>query len=129
MCRLTYVITDTDALAGSVQLTELGNDKEKRIISTGDILAFAEVSKGTKQEVSHPRWPTGRVIQKPEMQQAYWAALGQGALHTLADALTNKVFDQCEILLRPTRCVRLKVDVKVGEFGLVARGKGRSVLG
>ena len=71
----------------------------------------------------HPRWPTGRVIRKPEMQLAYWAALGQGALHTLADALTNKVFDQREILRRPTRCVRLKVDVKVGELALLPEGK------
>ena len=116
------MITDTNALDGSVTLSELGNDA-KRMVSASDILRFASLSKGTRVEVLHPRWPTGRVIHKPEVQQAYWTALGQCAVHTLSKALTNKVSDQCDILLKPSRGVRLKVDVKQGELALLPEGK------
>ena len=50
-------------------------------------------------------------------------ALGQGALGTLAHSLTNEVWDQCDIVLRPTRCVRLKKNVKLGELAMLPEGK------
>ena len=120
--RSRYVITDTKDLDSSVELTVLGTD-EKRVVSTGDILKFAELSKGSQEEVLHPKWPSGRMILGPSVQQAYWVALGQGALCTLANSLTNKVSDQCDILLKPSRGVRLKEDVKLGGLALLPEGK------
>ena len=120
--RSSYVITDTNALHVSVELTVLG-EKEKRVVSAKGLLKYAKLGKGSRAEVSHPRWPSERLIDQKHVRQAYWVALGQGALCTLAHPLTNEVSDQCDILLRPSRCVRLKKDVKLGELALLPEGR------
>ena len=106
--RCSYVITDTDPALGAVVLTVAGGE-EKRFVFAKDILAFAKACKGRATlEVPHPRWPTGRIMDQRVIHQAYWTSQGQCALGMLAHSLKNKVSDQCEILLKPSRSVRVK---------------------
>ena len=93
------------------------------MVSAKDLLEHAKHSKSSQAEVSHPRWPSGRVIDQEQTRHAYWVALGQGALCTLAASLTNEVSNQCDILLKPSRCVRLKEEVKAGGLALLPEGK------
>ena len=119
---MQLVITNTNPLESIVHLKALvGN--EQREVSAKDILLFAELGKAGEVEVLHPRWPAGRRLQQKSVQQTLWAALGQGALHTLSASLTNSVSDQCEMLLKPQRCVRLKVGVAAGALALLPEGK------
>ena len=120
--RGTYVITDTNALDSKVHLKALGGTEE-RLVSAKDLLNLAEPGKAGEVEVVHPRWPSGRCLEQRSVQQTLWAALGQCALHSLSASLTNSVSDQCEMLLKPQRCVRLKVDVAPGALALLPEGK------
>ena len=81
------------------------------------------MAKGGQVEVLHPRWPAGRTIEQQCAQQAFWTAQGQCTLNMLAHMLTNKVSDQCEILLKPSRGVRTTKEIQAGELALLPEGK------
>ena len=120
--RASYVITNTNALDSTVTLTALGAS-EQRTVSAKDLLEFAELGKAGEIEVLHPSWPSGQCLKHVSVSQALWVGMGQCALHTLAASLTNSVSDQCEILLKPQRCVRLKQSVAAGAMALLPEGK------
>ena len=45
------------------------------------------------------------------------------ALHVLSTMLVNEVSDQCDVIAKPSRGVRLKTEVKAGGLALLPEGK------
>ena len=45
------------------------------------------------------------------------------ALHVLGELVGVRVSDQCDILLKPSRMLRITKDLAAGELALIAEGK------
>ena len=120
--RCLYVIKSMDSVQGLVMLTLLGGD-EQRSVQVEAFLAFAKVAKPGNLEVFHPKWPEGRILEQTAARRAFYAAQGQCAIGMLALSLTNRVSDQCDILLKPVKVVRAKKEVPAGGLALLPEGK------
>ena len=86
-------------------------------------LAYAKASKAGSVEVLHPKWLEGRILEQKAARQAFCAAQSQCAMGMLALSLTNRVSDQCEILLKQFKGVRAAKDVQAGGLALLPEGK------
>ena len=91
-------------------------------MSIEDLVQTAQTASKKDLKVKHESWPASRAWQSPDCVNAFVKARVLCALEVLCRVVGDKISDQVDVFVKPTKNVVSKLDIPKGELVIILEG-------
>ena len=118
-----------EAVTDSVSLSMLSDPQRKTVVSVGAFLRTASLASSGTIVLMHPAWPRARTAHSQAARQQFAIARAMCALEVLTESVGTSVAELVEIFEKPTKAVKAKRDLAIGELVALPEAAGIKSVG